>query len=82
MTLTYEPRGRYFEEFTEGQQIVTAGRTVTELHARPGQSVPLDALLAVVTPAAAPAASGPTPSRSTACCAAPCPASSSTAAST
>lgn len=30
--------------------------TVTELHARPGQSVPLDALLAVVTPAAAPAA--------------------------
>lgn len=30
MTLTYEPRGRYFEEFAEGQQLVTAGRTVTE----------------------------------------------------
>jgi 3-hydroxybutyryl-CoA dehydratase len=30
MAARYEPRGRYFEEFAEGQQVVTAGRTVTE----------------------------------------------------
>lgn len=30
MAASYEARGRYFEEFTEGQQVVTAGRTVTE----------------------------------------------------
>jgi 3-hydroxybutyryl-CoA dehydratase len=30
MAITYQPRGRYFEEFTAGQQVVTAGRTVTE----------------------------------------------------
>lgn len=30
MEASYEPRGRYFEEFVEGQQVVTAGRTVTE----------------------------------------------------
>lgn len=28
--LTYQPRGRYFEEFEEGQTLVTAARTVTE----------------------------------------------------
>jgi 3-hydroxybutyryl-CoA dehydratase len=27
---TYQPRGRYFEEFTVGDVIVSAGRTVTE----------------------------------------------------
>jgi len=26
----YQPRGMYFEDFAEGQQIVTAGRTITE----------------------------------------------------
>ncbi len=28
--LTYQPRGRYFEEFSIGEKIITAGRTVTE----------------------------------------------------
>lgn len=28
--VAFEPRGRYFEEFTEGQVVVTAGRTITE----------------------------------------------------
>ena len=28
--LTYQPRGRYFEEFSVGDTIVTAGRTITE----------------------------------------------------
>lgn len=28
--LTYQPRGRYFEEFSVGETIVTAGRTITE----------------------------------------------------
>jgi acyl dehydratase len=28
--LAYEPRGYYFEDFTIGQKVVTAGRTVTE----------------------------------------------------
>jgi acyl dehydratase len=27
---TYQPRGRYFEEFEVGQTIMTAGRTITE----------------------------------------------------
>ena len=27
---TYQPHGRYFEEFAEGDTIVTAGRTITE----------------------------------------------------
>ncbi|MDX1663398.1 MAG: MaoC/PaaZ C-terminal domain-containing protein [Candidatus Promineifilaceae bacterium] len=26
----YRPRGRYFEEFSEGEMMITAGRTVTE----------------------------------------------------
>lgn len=26
----YQPRGRYFEEFAEGERVITAGRTVTE----------------------------------------------------
>ncbi|MDT8307750.1 MAG: MaoC/PaaZ C-terminal domain-containing protein [Anaerolineae bacterium] len=30
MGASYQPRGRYFEEFAAGEQIVTAGRTVTE----------------------------------------------------
>ena len=30
MAATYQPRGRFFEDFTAGQQVVTAGRTVTE----------------------------------------------------
>lgn len=30
MSATYQPRGRYFEEFAEGETVVTAGRTVTE----------------------------------------------------
>lgn len=30
MAVTYQPRGHYFEEFAEGQLVVTAGRTVTE----------------------------------------------------
>lgn len=30
MGVTYQPRGRYFEEFTVGEQVITAGRTVTE----------------------------------------------------
>jgi 3-hydroxybutyryl-CoA dehydratase len=30
MAATYQPRGRYFEDFAAGQQVVTAGRTVTE----------------------------------------------------
>jgi acyl dehydratase len=28
--LTYKPRGRYFEEFSVGETLVTAGRTITE----------------------------------------------------
>lgn len=28
--LTYQPRGRYFEEFTVGAQLITAARTITE----------------------------------------------------
>jgi acyl dehydratase len=28
--LTYQPRGRYFEQFEIGQQLVTASRTITE----------------------------------------------------
>ena len=28
--LTYQPRGRYFEQFDVGQQLVTAARTITE----------------------------------------------------
>ncbi len=28
--LTYQPRGRYFEQFEIGQQLVTAARTITE----------------------------------------------------
>ncbi len=28
--LRYRPRGRYFEEFEVGQQLMTAGRTITE----------------------------------------------------
>jgi acyl dehydratase len=28
--LTYQPRGLFFEDFTVGQKVVTAGRTVTE----------------------------------------------------
>lgn len=28
--LTYKPRGRYFEQFEMGQQLVTAARTITE----------------------------------------------------
>lgn len=28
--LTYQPRGRYFEQFEVGQQLVTAARTITE----------------------------------------------------
>lgn len=28
--LTYQPRGLYFEDFTIGQKVATAGRTVTE----------------------------------------------------
>lgn len=28
--LTYQPRGRYFEAFEVGQELVTAGRTITE----------------------------------------------------
>ena len=28
--LTYHPRGRYFEQFEIGQQLVTAARTITE----------------------------------------------------
>ncbi|NPA31274.1 MAG: dehydratase [Chloroflexi bacterium] len=30
MSDAYRPRGRYFEEFQEGERIVTAARTVTE----------------------------------------------------
>lgn len=30
MSESYQPRGRFFEEFAEGDTIVTAGRTVTE----------------------------------------------------
>ncbi len=29
-SIEFRPRGRYFEEFEEGQQLETAGRTVTE----------------------------------------------------
>ena len=28
--VTFQPRGRYFEEFTVGEQIATAARTITE----------------------------------------------------
>ncbi len=28
--MQHQPRGKYFEEFSVGQQIVTAGRTITE----------------------------------------------------
>lgn len=28
--LTYQPRGRYFEDFEVGQELVTAARTITE----------------------------------------------------
>lgn len=28
--VTYQPRGRYFEEFNEGDVVMTAGRTITE----------------------------------------------------
>ena len=28
--MEYKPRGKYFEEFTVGQQIITAARTITE----------------------------------------------------
>ena len=28
--MQHQPRGKYFEEFSAGQQIVTAGRTITE----------------------------------------------------
>ena len=30
MTGSYQPRGMYFEEFTEGTEVVTQGRTITE----------------------------------------------------
>ncbi len=30
MTNAYQPRGMYFEEFTEGTEVVTQGRTITE----------------------------------------------------
>lgn len=30
MSDAYQPRGKYFEEFTPGQRIITAGRTITE----------------------------------------------------
>ena len=29
-TNSFQPRGRYFEQFTEGEMVVTAGRTITE----------------------------------------------------